>query len=85
MNKKLLLFKFSLSLVLLDCTNQGSDGEIQEAGGMSGEEKGEGEKSQKGGQQNDSLPFLVRLLRGRGHILWKLTFDKIHLMHCHLT
>ena len=41
-------------------TNQESDGEMQEAGGVEGEEKGEGEKSQKGGQHKDSLPFLIR-------------------------
>ena len=41
-------------------TNQESEGEMQDAGGLEGEEKGEGEKSQKGGQQEDSLPFLNR-------------------------
>ena len=43
-------------------TNQESDGEMQEAGGVEVEEKGKGEKSQKGGQHEDSLPFLIKLL-----------------------
>ena len=55
-------------------TNQGSDGEMQEAGGMEGEENGEGEKSQKGGQQEDSFPFLITLITFAGRQSWKLTF-----------
>ena len=54
----LALFKLSVQSFLHQSTNQGSDGDMHEAKGMFGEEKGEGEKSQKGGQQDDSFPFL---------------------------
>ena len=47
---------------------------MQEAGGMEGEENGEGEKSQKGGQQEDSFPFLITLITIGGRQSWKLTF-----------
>ena len=53
-------FNFNKSVSIFWTTNQESDGEMQDAGGLEGEEKGEGEKSQKGGQQEDSLPFLNR-------------------------
>ena len=61
LTNKLKTFPFQIfTFFLHHVTNQESDGEMQEAGGVEGEEKGKGEKSQKGGQHKDSLPFLIR-------------------------